>query len=221
MKFESWSDMLADIIIPAYNEEKNISSILALLTNFKHKYNVLIVNDGSADKTSEVARSFGFTVIDLSKNAGKSKAMQMGLKNTGSPVVLFLDAELTNMKESYIDDLTNPIIEDKADMTLGIFNSGRGITDLAQKVAPFLSGQRASTRALYESIPDEYWNAGFGIEIALTRYVKDNNLKLLEVSLANASHTMKEEKLGFIRGFYARLKMYRDIVKQFFSKKIV
>ncbi len=206
--------MDAAIVIPAYNEEKNISGILLVLKQFQGIYEVLVVNDGSSDKTSDIAISHGFRVLELKQNMGKSYAMSMGLKNTKASVILFLDADLIGMKPEYIKNLIEPVCEDKADMTLGIFASGRGITDLAQKLAPFLTGQRASKRWILESLPKEYWTSGFGIEIALTRFAKDNNLRLLDVYLHKATHAMKEEKLGFSRGVIARLRMYRDILKQ-------
>jgi glycosyltransferase involved in cell wall biosynthesis len=210
--------MNAAIIIPAYNEEKNIISILSVLKQFQGVYEVLVVNDGSSDKTSDIAVLHGFRVLELKQNMGKSYAMWMGLKNTNAPVVLFLDADLIGIKPEYIKNLIDPVCDDRADMTLGIFTSGRGITDLAQKLAPFLTGQRASKRWILESLPQEYWTTGFGIEIALTRYAKDNNLRMLDVYLHKATHAMKEEKLGFSRGVFARLRMYRDILKQLYRK---
>jgi len=210
--------MEAAIIIPAYNEEKNITAILSVLKQFQEIYEILVVNDGSSDKTSDIAISHGFRVLEIKQNMGKSHAMWMGLKNTKAPVILFLDADLIGIKSEYIKNLIVPVCEDKADMTLGIFTSGRGITDLAQKLAPFLTGQRASKRWILESLPQEFWTSGFGIEIALTRFAKDNSLRLLDVRLHNATHTMKEEKLGFLRGAFARLRMYRDILKQILRK---
>jgi len=206
--------MNAAIVIPAYNEEKNISGILSVLKQFQGIYEILVVSDGSTDRTAEIAISHGFSVLELKRNMGKSYAMWMGLVNTKAPVILFLDADLIGMKAEYIKSMIEPVCESKADMTLGIFASGRGVTDLAQKVAPFLTGQRASKRWILESVPQENWSSGFGIEIALTRFAKDNKLILLNVYLHKATHAMKEEKLGFCRGAVARLMMYKDILKQ-------
>jgi len=206
--------MDAAIIVPAYNEEKNISGVLSVLKQFQNECEVLIVNDGSIDKTSEIAISHGFKVLELNQNMGKSFAMWMGVKNTSAPIILFIDADLIGINASHIKSLIEPIYQNVADMTLGIFASGRGITDLAQKLAPFLTGQRASKRWIIESLPQKHWTSGFGIEIALTRYAKENNLKLKNVYLHNATHAMKEEKLGFFRGVLARLHMYWDIIRQ-------
>jgi len=206
--------MEVSIIIPAYNEERNISQILTTLLSFKNVFEILIVDDGSTDRTSEIAKSFGFEVLKLTQNMGKSHAMWAGLHNTKSSIVLFLDADLIGITPIDIQNLISPIILNEADMTLGIFTSGRGVTDLAQKIAPFLTGQRACKRVVISQIPQNAWESGFGIEIALTEYAKKSNLRLKNVYLKNASHIMKEEKLGFIKGSLFRLKMYTEILKQ-------
>jgi len=203
------------VVIPAYNEERNISRVLSVLKQIEELSEVLIVNDGSEDKTSEVTLSYGFKVLELHKNMGKSYAMWMGLKSTVSPVVLFLDADLIGLNPQHVRNLISPVYHGIADMSLGIFSSGRGVTDLAQKIAPFLTGQRASKRWILESLPQEFWSSGFGIEVAITRFAKEKNLNLIDVPLVNVSHSMKEEKLGISRGALARLKMYKDITRQY------
>ncbi|HHY81076.1 MAG TPA: glycosyltransferase family 2 protein [Clostridiales bacterium] len=206
--------MRASIIIPAYNEEKNIKPVLEAVRSIQDIYEVLVVNDGSTDNTSAVVRSFGVRVLDMPENRGKSYAMWKGLEATREDIVLFLDADLIGLKPQQIEELITPIAEDLADMTVGIFNSGRGITDLAQKITPFLSGQRGIKREILSGLKSEDWVSGFGIEVALTRYAKENNLRILEVPLLNVSQTMKEEKMGFAKGIKARLKMYWEIAKE-------
>jgi hypothetical protein len=112
--------------------------------------------------------------------------------------------------------LLDPVLKTEADMTVGVFEDGRGATDLAQLVAPFLSGQRAVRREIVTEMfrlqPDTDV-ARFGIEVALTRYVNHSGYKTQEVSLGEMSHRMKEEKLGLVKGAAARLKMYYEILK--------
>lgn len=97
-------------------------------------------------------------------------------------------------------------------MTYGLFANGRKATDLAQKVAPFLSGQRAVKKEVFQHL--EYLDiVRFGLEVELTNFFRKNNLPYLGVTMANMTHVMKEEKLGLIKGFKARLKMYWEIVK--------
>ena len=206
--------MDVSIIVPAFNEEKNISQVLEVLTTLKEPYEILVVNDGSLDKTSDIVRSYGFRVLDLPENKGKSYAMWKGLESTTGHVVLFLDADLIGIQPRQISELINPVKEGFADMTVGIFCCGRGMTDLAQKLTPFLSGQRAVKRERLNHLDKDEWISGYGIEITLTRYARERNLRILEIPLDNVSHTMKEEKLGLTRGILARLKMYWEIAKE-------
>jgi glycosyltransferase involved in cell wall biosynthesis len=206
--------MEVSVIVPAFNEEKNISRVLEPLCSMSEPYEILVVNDGSTDKTSDVVRSFGIQVLDLPKNMGKSQAMRAGLINTSGEVILYLDADLIGLRKEHIQWLVTPVKDDIADMTVGVFCSGRGMTDIAQRITPFLSGQRGIKRKCLSFFNEEQWESGFGIEIALTRYARDHQLRILEIPLDNVSQTMKEEKLGMAKGMKARLKMYWEIARE-------
>jgi len=151
-------------------------------------------------------------VIELLENRGKGGAVKVGLNNCDNQIVLILDADLTGLTEKHIKSLLEPVVNGSVMMSTGIFEKGRAITDLAQKVAPFLSGQRALKRELLESL-SELDLARFGIEIALHQFVENNKIKTALVQLPNLSHVMKEEKLGFWKGFFARVQMYWEIIR--------
>ncbi len=202
------------IIIPAFNEEKNIPQVLDSIHTLRNVYEILVVNDGSEDKTSDIVRSYDIPVVDLQQNKGKSYAMWTGLQFTSGQVILFLDADLIGLKPGHVHKMIMPILSDNADMTVGIFNSGRGITDLAQKLTPFLSGQRGVKREILQKLDEKEWISGYGIEIALTRYAKEHHLRMMEIPLDNVTQTIKEEKLGLTKGMKARLKMYWEIAKE-------
>ncbi|MEJ2201153.1 MAG: DUF2304 family protein, partial [Desulfuromonadaceae bacterium] len=69
------------VIVPAYNEEKCIARVIESLVDLNHSLDILVVNDGSADATSAVARSTGRAlVVDLPKNLGIGGAVQTGFK---------------------------------------------------------------------------------------------------------------------------------------------
>ncbi|HOL15598.1 MAG TPA: glycosyltransferase family 2 protein, partial [Bacillota bacterium] len=97
-------------------------------------------------------------------------------------------------------------------MSLGVFKKGRVATDLAQKMAPYLTGQRALKRDILDRISDLDL-ARFGVEVALHRYVEEHKIPVAQVTLADLSHMMKEEKFGFWKGLAARGKMYWEIIK--------
>ena len=56
------------IVIPAYNEEESIVSVVEELTTHYPQYDYVVVNDGSRDKTAAVCRAHGYRLIDLPVN---------------------------------------------------------------------------------------------------------------------------------------------------------
>lgn len=68
------------IIIPAYNEEGSIGRVVEEVKKYLSQGEVLVVNDGSADLTSEKAKASGAVVLDLPFNLGIGGAMQAGYK---------------------------------------------------------------------------------------------------------------------------------------------
>lgn len=204
--------MKASAVVPAYNEEKTIAGVIEPLLKAPCLGEVIVVSDGSTDSTAEVALRAGAQVVELKDNLGKGGAMIEGVGRTVYPVILFVDADLIGLTPDHVQDLVLPVLHDEADMTVGIFGKGRRATDLAQQIAPFLSGQRAVKRQVLERISN-LEASRFGIEVVLTRYVYEQNLRVRDVLLPDLSHLMKEEKLGLLKGFSARMRMYWEIAK--------
>lgn len=204
--------MLIAAILPAYNEEKTIGRIIELLKKVEIIDQIIVVSDGSSDRTVEIASSLGVKVIALKQNIGKGGAMRYGVDFANAGLILFLDADLIGLRVEHIFALLLPVLEDRADMTVGIFGQGRLTTDFAHRIAPFLSGQRVVRKNILEEISNLDLTR-FGFEMALTKYMMKSNFRVEKVLLPDLTHVMKEEKMGFIRGFAARLKMYWEIAK--------
>jgi glycosyltransferase involved in cell wall biosynthesis len=203
-------------VIPAYNEELTIGDVVSTLRQCELIEEILVVSDASEDQTATIASAAGARVLEHESNQGKAGAMKTGFEATDADVVLFLDADLTGLTPAHVKLLLHPVVRGEADMTVGVFDDGRVATDLAQLVAPYLSGQRAVRREIVEDMfrksPDADVSR-FGIEVALTRHVKDRGYRVAEVPLEEMSHRMKEEKLGLVKGVAARIKMYYEILK--------
>ncbi len=204
--------MEAIAIIPAYNEEKTIGDVLQVLEKVTLIQKIIVVSDGSTDNTVKVARNYNVEVIELEENRGKGGALKAGLENISADVVLFLDADLIGLTVEHVHNLLMPVIYNGVDMTIGIFEKGRIATDLAQKITPQLSGQRALKFSMLQKISDMDV-ARFGVEVALNRLLETSGAKVQEVILKDMTHVMKEEKLGVWKGMAARMKMYWEIVK--------
>jgi glycosyltransferase involved in cell wall biosynthesis len=205
--------MTVSVVIPAYNEEKYISGVLAPLQGIEAIREIIVVSDGSIDHTVREAKKWNAVIIDLEHNIGKGGAMFAGFKAAKGEYILFLDADLIGLKRVHILSLILPVIRDEADMTLGIFGQGRIRTDLAQIIAPSLTGQRCIKKKWFCEF--KMWaNAGFGVETALTHFAIQKGLRIKNVDLPEMTHVMKEEKYGLVRGFAYRLKMYWEIIKK-------
>lgn len=199
-------------IIPAYDEEKTVASVVRAVRSSNLVDEVIVVNDGSSDQTSQVAKAAGARVIDLAQNVGKGGAMKAGADATDADVLLFLDADLTGLTPEHLHDLLHPVVTNDADMTVGVFEEGRFATDMAQKITPFLSGQRAMHRWIMSEVP-HVEHSRYGVEMALSRFAEKQNLRVRHVNLKHVAQVTKEEKLGLVRGFQARLRMYWEIIR--------
>ena len=93
-------------VIPAYFEEKTISSVVSRCLPFVDE--VLVVNDGSTDDTSINARNAGARVIENPQNMGVLKTIRRGMREAKGDIVVTLDAQLIQ-----------PILDGKADLVMG------------------------------------------------------------------------------------------------------
>jgi glycosyltransferase involved in cell wall biosynthesis len=211
------------VVVPAYNEAGRIGVVLETLRKASKVDEIIVVDDGSKDGTAGVvgeyvAKSAGkIRLVCHPTNLGKGAAMRDGAEATQAPVIVFFDADLIGLTAEHVDDVIAPVADGRATMALGVFRGGRGATTLAQILAPNISGQRAIRRDVFLRIP-ELTEAGYGVELAITNYVLGEGLPVKRVVLWNVSHPMKEEKLGFWRGTAARVRMYHQMMPQFFHR---
>lgn len=110
------------IIVPAYNEEKNIASTISDIQDLDMYCDILVVNDGSSDKTSQTARVAGKSiVIDLPINLGIGGAVQTGFKyaeRNNYDIAIQFDGDGQH-KASEIKKIFNVIANHEADVAIG------------------------------------------------------------------------------------------------------
>jgi glycosyltransferase involved in cell wall biosynthesis len=106
-------------VIPAFNEELTIGSIVLLTKPYVGR--VIVVDDGSSDRTASIALEAGAEVLRMERNGGKAKAVLTGLERAGehSPrCVVLLDGD-GQMDPAEIPQVAAPILSGEADLVIG------------------------------------------------------------------------------------------------------
>ncbi|MCE5314829.1 MAG: glycosyltransferase [Armatimonadota bacterium] len=221
---------LADVsvLIPAYNEEDLIGQTVQAALGMPGIREVVVIDDGSEDETPFVAHEAGARVIQMDQNLGKGAAMNRGVAETDSDILLVIDADLgTCAVETY--RLLEPILADQADMSIAVMKAPPGhkggfgiVLKLARwgirkyggtLVTAPISGQRAIRRKLIEDIGG--FEKGFGVETALTIDALRKGYRIVEVPLP-LNHRVSGRNL---RGFLHRGHQFIDIARALWRRR--
>ena len=205
------------VLIPALDEATTVGAVVASAVA-AGLGPVLVVDDGSADRTGEVARAAGAEVLTLPSNVGKGGAVVAGARAVASDVVVLLDADLLGLEPSHVRSLAEPVLCDDTDMTRGVFAGGRWRTTAAQRMTPQLNGQRAIRRDLLLAVRG-LERSRYGLEVALTDAARRQGWRSRDVALNGVTQVMKEEKRGWLRGIAVRGRMYVDIVRTLLRRR--
>lgn len=94
---KQFSDTLFSIIIPAFNEEENLRQVLTELNMYANQIQmhreVIVVNDGSTDKTSEVGSNGGARVLSNGTNLGKAYCLKRGFEHAKGEIIITMDGD--------------------------------------------------------------------------------------------------------------------------------
>jgi dolichol-phosphate mannosyltransferase len=129
------SQIHLSIIIPAYNESKNIKKNILEIdrwvkSNNKCTFEIIAINDGSTDDTKSIlnkikSSSKNLKVIHHDTNFGRGKAIRTGFEYASGKYIICLDADLSYAPK-HISLLLQPLIENKADITLASAHHPKG-----------------------------------------------------------------------------------------------
>ncbi len=199
-------------IIAAYNEEKTLAEVLGVLTRCRLIDEVIVVSDGSTDRTVEIARGFDVATIALRENRGKGYAMRVGVDYASHDLLFFVDGDMFNLTEEHITSLLKPVLRDECDMNIGVRNRGpiRNFFHLQMKVGPVLSGIRVMRRFVWDTVPLRYQER-FKIEAALNFFCSRAGYRQRQTTIYNLGHLIKESKRGLSRGLNDRWDMVREV----------
>jgi glycosyltransferase involved in cell wall biosynthesis len=107
------------VVIPTYNEERDIGECLKSLgkQSFRN-FEIIVVDDGSRDRTREIARKFKKVKLILGAHRGPGFSRNLGARKAGGNILVFVDADMTFDKD-YLKNLVNPILKDKTGKIIG------------------------------------------------------------------------------------------------------
>ncbi|MBW2982483.1 glycosyltransferase family 2 protein, partial [Candidatus Woesearchaeota archaeon] len=110
------------IIIPCYNEEKNIEKCLDAVYSSDYpleKVEIIVVDDGSSDKTAEIADNYSKNIsLIKGKHKGKSEALNLGIKNAKYDIICTIDAD-TEVDKTTLKKLVQPFMNPEVGATNG------------------------------------------------------------------------------------------------------
>lgn len=184
-------------IICAYNEEKTIKEVVTTVCEYFFD-EVIVVNDGSTDGTANILSELHFLpslkYIALPENKGKGYAMATGIEHATGEIIVFIDADLFNLKEEHFEQLITPVFSNEADMVLGQATE----TLINYKINPFKSftGERALLKKDVLPLLVKMKTSKFGVETFINLYYQAQGKRVKYVMLEGLKHPTKFDKAG-------------------------
>ncbi len=179
-------------IIPAYNEAERIASIITVALEHPLIDEVIVVDDGSSDRTPQIISTFkGARIILLPKNLGKSAAVQAGIAASSGEYIFLLDADLQDISATDISELIYPIIDGVADVTMSLRKWTAPICYILG--IDYTTGERIFPRQILDDLSLEKLGKlpRFGLEVFLNNLVIEQAFRLRIVRWNNAYSTLK------------------------------
>jgi GT2 family glycosyltransferase len=197
------------VIIPAYNEEGRIERTLQSLQGENWIKELIVIDDGSDDRTFSLSQKWTNHALRLERNEGKARAIEEGVRYSTSSILLLLDADLEK-SAALSKKLVAPLWEREADMTIAVFpptkNSGYGLvkrfatwgifTQTGTRLLSPLCGQRAIRKEAFEKCYKG--DRGFGIEVGLSLDFLKAGYQIKEIEVPFSHRETGKNIAGFI-----------------------
>ena len=187
------------VVVPAYNEERFIGSLILKILLFPVK--VIVIDDGSSDNTAFIADAAGASVIRLEKNVGKGAALNAGFyaaRLLDPDVIVTIDGDGQHLATD-LPAMIQPVLNDQADIVIGsrylqptsqvprhrvlghlFFNIVTGVAT-GVSVTDSQSGYRAFSRRAYNA--DIFHSRNFSVEAEMQFQAREHKLRVAEVPI--------------------------------------
>lgn len=202
---------MVSVIIPAFEEEKTIREAILSAQGHPLVGEIIVVDDGSTDRTYKEALSTGVRAVRLTENLGKAGAMSYGVRLARHDTILFLDADILGVTHDMITQIVTPVLEGKHEMYVGMRARKIFWLNKTLRFLPIIGGERALTRNLWDSVPEIYKHR-FQIEIALNYFAKKTSRGMGALLIRGVRHVTKEMKHGLWLGLWRRTRMIYNCI---------
>lgn len=191
------------VVIPARNEAKHIAKVINVVKKTKNVNEIIVINNNSSDNTKEIAEKNGAIVYDC-KKVGKGNAMTLGKTVATGDIILFIDADIDNYSENFIDKMVEPIINENYDFVKSTFErSGGRVTNLVakplleltfpklNKYSQPLSGIIAGKKSFFDKLVFE---KDYGVDIGILIDAHKLKSKIAEVNIGKIKNDSQDWK---------------------------
>lgn len=168
------------VIIPVYNEERTIPSIVEIIRTWGKASEIIVVNDGSTDKTARAVSQFNGSIrlIDRKGNKGKGFSLAQGVRASSGELTMFLDGDVVGLTHKDLDAMTTPVAMGKADMVIAVTNCWN-----VGSFAPYdsINGERVVWRKNIEEHLRKFEHVGNGVEFVINDIHKHKRVKTIKL----------------------------------------
>jgi glycosyltransferase involved in cell wall biosynthesis len=208
-------------IVCAYNEEQHLASVLDGLLNASFIEEIIVVDDGSQDRTPEIMHHYErhdrICTIFLSSNHGKGYAMAEATTAARGDILLFVDADLINWDANYAGQVLAPVLQGQADMVIGYPFRKSDKWDAADvlHIQRWLSGQRAVWRTDLLPIVAKMRPSRFGVETLINMHYRTRHQPISLIKLQGLLHPIKFEKSPRAEAWEEYVKEVKQILRTY------
>lgn len=197
-----------------FNEEKTVSGVVKILLKSPLVDEIICINDGSADKSLSILKSFGdkISLIDLKQNHGKGNALAEGIEMAVGDLVVFVDADLTNLTLGHLEEMIIPVLESNIRAILAYPLPNKNIPNIVSD----LTGERVYHRKDLLPHLERMRQARFGVEVLLNQAFRDQYIK---IPLRNLRGLYKHEKRDASTAFKGYISEMVEIAQEIAKRK--